>query len=198
VEIKSLAINPLFNNFIYAGLSDGRLIKSENNGISWTNLYNFGREVQQILINPYNVQIIYLLAKDKEAYRSEDQGITWVSLKENYQSGNPEQIILNQNFSDALLMVKNNGLFHTENGGKNWREYKLISSNRGLKIYVVAINPHNPDIIYYATQKTIYKSVDGGENWTTKSLPSKRVPNKILIDPINTNILYLGLINISK
>ncbi len=195
VEITSLAINHLFPSFVYAGLSDGRLIKSENGGASWTSLYNFEGEIEQILINPYNVQIMYLLAKDRGIYRSEDQGIKWMPLKENYQSGNAEQIIFNQNFSDALIMVKENGLFHTENGGRNWEEYKLVSSNRGLKICSLAIDPQNPDVVYYATQKTIYKSVDGGENWTTKPLPSKRLPAKMLVDPINSNVSYLGLVN---
>lgn len=196
VEIASLAANHLFSHFIYAGLSDGRFIKSEDGGGSWTNLHNFEGKIEQILINPHNVQMMYLMVKDKGVYRSENQGASWVSLEENYQSGNPEQIILNQNFSDALLMVKDNGLFHSENGGRNWNEYKLVSSGRGLKIYSLVVNPHNPDVIYYTVQKAIYKSVDGGKNWIIKSLPSKRIPVKMLIDLVNPNVLYLGLNNI--
>ncbi len=196
VRTTCLAVTGSSGDFIYAGLSDGRLIKSENGGISWMNLYDFEGEIKQILINPYDTRVMYLLVKDKGIYRSENEGISWLSLKDNYQSGDSEQVIFNRNFSDALLMVKNDGLFHSENGGRNWSEYKLVSSSRGLKIYSLAIDLRNPDVIYYATQKAVYKSTDGGENWAIKSLPSKRMPVRMLIDPVNTDVIYLGLSNV--
>ena len=198
VEIISLAINHLFSNVVYAGLSDGRLIKSENSGDSWMNLHNFEGEVKQILINPSNAQIIYLLARGKGVYRSENQGLTWVSLKENYQRGNAEYLVFNPNFSDTVIIICDNGILHSENGGANWSEYKLVSSNRELKLYSLAIDPQNPDILYYTAKKTIYKSVDGGENWITRPNPSKRGPIKILIDPVNPNVIYLGMVKIEE
>lgn len=198
VEIISLAINYLFPNVVYAGLSDGRLIKSENGGDSWTNMRNFEGEVKQILINPYKVQTMYLLAKGKGIYRSENQGLTWISLEENYQRRNVEQLVFNLNFSDTVIIICDNGILYSENGGVSWSEYKLVSSNRELKFYSLAIDPRNPDVLYYATEKTIYKSVDGGENWITRPNPSKRGPIKMLIDPVNPNVIYLGTVKINK
>lgn len=199
VEINALAVNHLFPNIVTAGLSDGRLIRSEDGGLSWASLRNFEKRIGQILINPYNPQIIYVTLLNQEIFRSENHGIDWKSLKESYNSFSGAekiyQLIFNPNFPDALISISGAGLLHTEDGGQNWTEYKLVTSGDKVKIYSLAIDPQNADIIYYATNKTLYKSIDNGENWITGPIPGKKVPGKILVNPVNSNILYLGMIN---
>jgi len=199
VEISALAVNHLFPNIVTAGLSDGRLIRSNDGGLSWNSLKNFKKRIGKILINPYNPQIIYVTLLDQEIFRSENHGNDWKSLEEYYHSFSRaekiQQLIFNPNFPDALISISGAGLLHTEDGGQNWTEYKLVTSGDNVEIYSLAVDPQNADIIYYATNKTLYKSIDNGENWTTKPVPSKRIPNKILVDPINSNILYLGMIS---
>ncbi|MBU4369430.1 hypothetical protein KKG58_01560 [Patescibacteria group bacterium] len=202
VEISALAINHLFPNIVTAGFSDGRLIRSEDGGLSWTPLNNFKKRIGQVLINPYNPQIIYVTLLNQEIFRSENHGIDWKSLKERYHSFSGaekiHQLVFNPNFPDALISISEAGLLHTEDGGQNWTEYKLITSGDKVEIYSFAVHPQNTDIIYYATNKTLYKSIDNGENWITKPIPSKNFPNKILIDPVNPDTLYLGMINLIK
>jgi len=202
IEISAIAVNHLFPNIITAGISDGRLIRSKDGGLSWTPLKNFERRIEQILINPYNSQIIYVTLLNQEIFRSENNGIDWKSLEEYYHSfsgaGKVYQLVFNPNFPDALISISEAGLLHSEDGGQSWTEYKLVTSGDKVKIYSLAVDPQNADVIYYATNKTLYKSIDNGENWTTKPIPNKRIPGKILIDPVNSNILYLGMINLIK
>ncbi|GAF89261.1 unnamed protein product, partial [marine sediment metagenome] len=40
---------------------------------------------------------------------------------------------------------------------------------------------------------TFYRSLDSGENWTTKKLPTTRAGWKLLIDPDNPDIIYMGV-----
>lgn len=202
VEITSLAISPLFVNTVIASFSDGRIIRSRDGGLSWTILKNFKRKVGQVLINPYNTRIIYAILPDQGIFRSKDQGLSWSSLKENYKAISKglriNQMIFNPNFPDALIGVGKTGLLQTRDGGQTWSKYKIIISSIKAKIYSLAIDPHNPDIIYYATDKTLYRSVDNGKSWSTKPIPGKRVAIKMLIDPVNSNILYLGMNNLKK
>ena len=202
VKITAVAVNHLFTNIIMAGFSDGRLIRSEDGGLSWTALKNFEKEIGQILINPYNPQIIYVTLSGQGIFRSENQGLDWQSLEEgcrHFPGGERvSQLIFNPNFPDALISVSEAGLLRTEDGGQTWSEYKLITSGDRVEIYSLAVDPKDPDVFYYATSKTLYKSVDNGQSWTTKQIPSKRLPIKMLIDPVETSILYLGMVNHEK
>ena len=81
VEVTALAIDPFFNQIIYAGLSDGRLIKSENRGYGWNLVNEFKAEVKQILVNPQNPSILYVVISNG-FFKSEDKGKTWLSLGE--------------------------------------------------------------------------------------------------------------------
>ena len=202
VEVSSLAVNHLFSNIVIAGLSNGKLIRSEDGGKSWTSLNNFEGKIQQILINPYNPQIMYITPKNNGIFRSYNQGADWQSLKDNLKSYADSQkvskLIFNPNFPDALISISECGILQTQDGGQNWSSYKLLASSSRLKIYSLAINPQNPDIIYYATANTLYKSIDNGENWITKSMPGKWAPIEMLVDPVNPDILYLGMVRPKK
>ncbi len=202
VEIMSLAISPFLSNLIFAGTSDGRFIMSEDGGISWKNIQNFDGKIKEILINPNNSKIIYLNIESKGIYYSENQGEDWISLKEDCQGfsnpSNIDQIIFDPNFPDTLFSVCQGDIFKTQNQGKTWQQYQLLVSNNKLKINNLAINPQDSNFIYYLTNKALYKSVDGGENWITKPLPTRRIPAKIIIDPVNPDIVYLGVGGIIK
>lgn len=197
VKIKTLTIDSSLPDRIYAGLSDGRVIKSEDGGLSWQALFGFKGAIRQILINPENSQIIYVATKGRGVFRSSDRGVSWQSLDENLKIFPGGREALKLFFSPVqpktLTSLSNYGPLKTEDGGQTWTDYKLLISGSEFKIQTMAVDPQNPDIIYCLASGILYKSVDGGKNWITKSLPGKRKPSELLIDPINTNILYLGV-----
>lgn len=95
----------------------------------------------------------------------------------------------------------NGGIFKTTNGGKNW--IPVFDKEITLSIGALAIDPKNSNIIYAGTGDPdingnsyigfgMYKSTDGGLTWTPSGLTEVRVINEIIIDPINSNILYVG------
>jgi len=57
----------------------------------------------------------------------------------------------------------------------------------------MAVNPQNTQEIYYVTNTTFYRSLDGGENWKTIKMPTSAIGWKLLIDPKEPNIIYLGI-----
>ena len=93
------------------------------------------------------------------------------------------------------------GLFKTSDGGKNWTP--IFDNEITTSIGAIAIDPKNPEIIYVGTGDPdingnsyigngLYKSVNGGINWTLIGLQEVRIINEIIIDPQNSNILYVG------
>lgn len=202
VEITSLAVDPADNSKILAGLSDGRLLRSTNGGNFWIKFYEFNTKIKQILINPKNSGIIYIVTAGNGIWRSNDGGANWLNLDEslkNYPGArNVEWMFFDPSKPDSLLTISSYGLLRTDNGGRDWFDYKLLIQPHRIKIYSAAINPKNPDEIYYATATTFYRSFDGGKNWQTKSLPSKRAPVILLSDPNDPNVLYMGVAKIEK
>ncbi|MCH7758734.1 hypothetical protein IID20_00005, partial [Patescibacteria group bacterium] len=197
VDLTVLMIDPTRPESIMAGLSDGRIIKSDNEGLSWRIIHNFRSEVKQILINQNNNQVIYITTKGKGIFRSIDGGDNWQSLDQSLKSfrGGREVTKLigdvqNENF---LISINEYGMLKTEDGGDTWTEYKLLVAGSKIKPHVLAINPQDANIIYYAVAGTLYISIDGGQNWITKPLPSSKNPVELLIDFVNPNILYLGV-----
>ncbi len=200
VEITVLTIDPTNGARVYAGLSDGRIIMSEDNGSSWLTIVNLRGRIKQILINPKNSNILYATTHGRGLWRSNNQGTDWQSLDENLKDfpGGPEvgKLIFNPLRSDGLISASDYGLLRTDDGGQTWVDYKLLVPRGRVKIYSFTVNPKNPDILYYVTTTTLYKSDDGGRTWTTKSMPAKRAPVELLIDFANPNILYLGVAKI--
>jgi photosystem II stability/assembly factor-like uncharacterized protein len=202
VEISSLAVDSADNTKVLAGLSDGRLLCSTNSGISWVKIYEFGAKIKQILINSKDTKIIYVLTAGNGLWRSSDGGVSWQSLDKGLQNypgaRDADRMIFDPTKPDSLLISSSYGLLRTNDGGQTWIDYKLLIQPHRVRITSFAINPKNPQEIYYTTATTFYRSLDEGKNWQTKSLPSKRMPVIMLVDPNNPNTIYLGVLKMEK
>ena len=146
---------------------------------------------------PKNNKIIYLATSSQGIYKSSDKGETWQNLKDNYKNYNGANIYRNLIFdftkNDALLYASNYGLLKSPDGGKNWQEIKLLTPPNSIAIRSLAINPYESNQIYYATNIAFYRTFDGGQTWLTSSLPSPRIANYLLVDPVTTNVIYMGM-----
>ncbi|MDQ3140867.1 MAG: glycosyl hydrolase [Bacteroidota bacterium] len=92
------------------------------------------------------------------------------------------------------------GIWKSTNAGAS---YKPIFDKYCQSIGALAIDQKNSDIIYCGTGESnmrnsvsigvgLYKSTDAGENWTKIGLDSTEHISKIIIDPSNSNIIYVS------
>ncbi len=197
VLITALATDPVNNLLVYLGTSNGELYKTLDGGESWQIVTQGKGAIKKILINPKNNKIIYLATSSQGIYKSSDKGETWQNLKDNYKNYNGANIYRNLIFdftkNDALLYASNYGLLKSPDGGKNWQEIKLLTPPNSIAIRSLAINPYESNQIYYATNIAFYRTFDGGQTWLTSSLPSPRIANYLLVDPVTTNVIYMGM-----
>jgi len=93
------------------------------------------------------------------------------------------------------------GLWKTSDHGKSWMS--LTDTFAMLPIGAVAIDPVNPNTIYIGQGESnnsgdsypgygMWKSTDAGTTWKYLGLGSTQYIAKILIDPKNTNTLYVA------
>lgn len=96
------------------------------------------------------------------------------------------------------------GIWKTTNAGLNW--IPMSDFEVSLSSGALAIDPNNPQIIYYGTGEATYfsysyygrgllKSTDGGQSWITirNGLPEFSYFSRLLIKPETSSILFAAL-----
>ncbi len=95
------------------------------------------------------------------------------------------------------------GLWQSKSAGIKWEP--IFDNELTASIGAVKIDPNNPDVIWVGTGEGnprnslnggygVYKSIDGGKSWTSMGLEDTRHIHRILIDPSNSNTVYVGAI----
>jgi len=95
------------------------------------------------------------------------------------------------------------GLWKSESGGITWKP--IFENEATASIGAVAIQQSNPSVIWLGTGEGnprnslnggygVYRSLDGGKNWDLMGLEKTRHIHKIIIDPTNPEVIYIGAI----
>jgi len=93
------------------------------------------------------------------------------------------------------------GIWKTTNAGTTWKP--IFDSQPVASIGALAVSPSNPKVIYAGTGESdirsdlasgqgVFKSSDGGDTWHSIGLEKTRQIAKIVIDPTNPDIVYVG------
>src|SRR6478736_5906645 len=91
------------------------------------------------------------------------------------------------------------GVWRSTDGGVAW---KPVFDDNVQSIGAIAIDPKNPKTVWVGTGESwtrnstsvgngVYKSTDGGDNWTNLGLKDSERIAKILVDPSDTNTVYV-------
>jgi photosystem II stability/assembly factor-like uncharacterized protein len=94
----------------------------------------------------------------------------------------------------VFVGTRDAGVFKTTDGGSSWQP-----ARQGLTVMPIrslAIDPQHPQTLYAGTDfDGVWKSTNGGGSWFQASagLDMSLVVTQIIIDPLNTQILYAGM-----
>ncbi len=215
----------------YVSTASGGLWKTENNGTTFTSIFkNPGKmPIGDTAVSSSNPDIIWvgtgtaasgrLSLLGDGVYKSVDGGKSWahMGLRETKHIG---RIVIHPTNPDVVYVAalgyhfsfnEERGLYKTTDGGKTWEKSLYISDKVG--VVEVAMDPHNPDILYAASydkwrkpwhfeeagpESAIYKTTDGGKTWAKLGggLPKGKL-GRIGIDIFlrNPNIVYATIDN---
>jgi len=119
-------------------------------------------------------------------------------------SGRVTSIDVVTNNPDVMYVgTASGGLWKSTSGGIKWAP--IFDNEKTASIGAVAIQQSNPSVIWVGTGEGnprnslnggygVYKSLDGGKNWIAMGLENTRHIHKIIIDPTNPNVVYVGAI----
>jgi photosystem II stability/assembly factor-like uncharacterized protein len=93
------------------------------------------------------------------------------------------------------------GIWKTTNAGVTWTP--IFDHEPGVSIGAIAVAPSDPKIIYVGTGESdirsdlasgdgVYRSTDGGKSWRNVGLRDTRQISRIVVDPQNANVVYVG------
>ena len=173
-RIKSIAINPLNRNMLYAGSADGGVWKTTNAGTYWSPMMSteLSMAIGAIAIAPSNGNIVYAATGEDTpgwspsypgvgVYRTSDGGGTWTLLGNGTVGDRCTRVLVDPHNPDRVFVASNNGLWSSSDGGLNWTR-SLVGH-----ICDALLDPIDTNRLWAAIWLDgIWQSVDGGASWT--------------------------------
>lgn len=196
--VFALAIDPRNPSIVYIGTAEGGILRSADQGESWSLLNQFERAmISDIAINPQNTSIVYASTFDDGLLRSINGGITWIEFSSDVYrqySGSKkiDEIAIDPRNPSTIYMASKFGILRSDDDAVTWTALSIIPSET-VGVSAFAIDPRSSNTIYYGSGSIIYRSTDRGENWSVRDLPSGKEVNTITIDPKNSQHLYVGM-----
>jgi hypothetical protein len=199
----------------------GGVIKSSNNGGTWTNSSTGlpAKPATSIVYDPVN-NIFYAALWGQGVYKSDTTGNNWTACATQPVIGTNKNVYSLEMVGGNLYCLLSaqsgyanpGGLFVSANGGGSWTN---IATNvtGGLPLYYPTdfdVNPSNPATIFIAaqdsskTQGGCYRTTNGGTSWTLMTIPVPTlygIPNHTpygfapSINPNNPTTVYYGTEN---
>jgi len=118
------------------------------------------------------------------------------------QSGRIGDIVIDpRDRSTWYVAVASGNVWKTVNEGTTWEP--IFEDYGSYSIGCLALDPHNPQVIWLGTGENasqrsvgygdgVYKSLDAGRSWTNVGLRQSEHIGKILIDPRDSDVVYVA------
>ena len=195
--ITSITVKPTNPAIVYASSSLGKLLISENNGVSWREIAANGDKIVKMQFHPASPNLLYAGFEKKGLASSTDAGASWgfySELDEDFSNYPGSREFRDFEFlPTGIIYASKFGLLRSLNQTRDWTALPLVSGKNDANILTITVNPENPLEIYYGTRNTFYYSLDGGFNWIPRRLPTARGATDIVINPNNVDEIYMGV-----
>jgi len=156
-----------------------------------------------ITILPFNVMGSKNKSNNNEAINSSIlSGLRFRSIGPAFTSGRIADIAVNpENPAEYYVAAASGNLWKTTNSGIT---FKPIFDNYGsYSLGCITIDPNNHNVLWLGTGENnhqralgygdgVYKSTDGGKTWKNVGLKNSRQIGKIIVNPKNSNIVYVA------
>lgn len=197
VILTDVVIDSDDNTDIYITTSSGEVVKSTNAGQSWFTSHRAGKSAfVDLVMNPHDSKEVYAATLKSGIFKTDNSGLTWSSLGAGLKSYSGSHVYrdlaVEQDATSSLIFISRFGMLRSHDGGESWNVVELVPTETDNTIYALGINPQNSSDIYYTTRDTLVKSTDGGETWSSHRLPFTKPASRILVNPDNPNIVYIG------
>ncbi len=184
----------------------GKLFKSTNNGVSWTDITGIlPRSVLDIAVDPNNQDNVYVTTHLFGAYRSFNGGTDWELIHDFPDIGTFDieidpvdpSILYSCGLGNLTIptwvtpgghdITGDPGVYKSTNSGQNWTQ--VLSTEH--KVRGIRIHPANHDVLYAAVHdEGLYMSNNGGSSWSPYNT---NLDSTVLTSlAVHEEIIYVG------
>lgn len=200
--VEAIALHPSFNNIVYIGTGQGGVFVSEDFGETWKVVKWLTGPVINLVINPYDSSEMYAVVRNRGLFRSTDGGREWKEFSRELSRisayNNVMMFTMDPGNPNILYLALANGLVRSQNKGSTWEFVKILIPPNALPVDSIAVDPKNSQRIHVGVGALVYQSLDGGTNWSVQKLATQKRISEIIIDPKDTQSIFLGMKNVKK
>ncbi len=200
-DVRSLTYDPRNPDRIFLGTSSGKLFVSTDNGANWSRLAQLGDGddfvLDHVVFDPTHPGTIYVAAWSVESnergelFRSRNDGRSWEMIA-GMHGKSIRAFALAPNKPEMMVAGALDGVYRSDDGGKNWRKITPEHHAELKNFESVAIDPADPNVIYAGTWHLPWKTSNGGASWTNlkKGIIDDSDVFSIIIDPKEPSVVY--------
>lgn len=162
------------------------------------------KQIKSIVLIIFIVSsFLYSQEKDKDKLVSSTfNSLKFRSIGPAWTSGRISDFAVNpNNFNEYYVATSSGGLWKTTNNGTTW--ISLTDTIQAYAMGCVTLDPNNPHTVWLGTGENnhqralgygtgVYKSTDGGFTWNNMGLKDSRQIGGIIIDPRNSNVVFVA------
>ncbi len=216
VIVTKIVIDHYNPQNLYIATSRGEVIKSIDQGFAWRTIYRFDEGVSHLTMSPQDSRLLFVGTVKNKLYSFKSNSITFPEFSEeveinfdiedfmdlnpeikDFKLGNFRELVICPE-DDMVYLIALQKILRSADHGLTWEEVNIIPPEKDAIINAFALNPQNSQEIYYVTNTTFFRSLDGGVSWNNKRLPTTAAGWSLLVNPENSNIVYLGIRNLEK
>jgi photosystem II stability/assembly factor-like uncharacterized protein len=197
--ISTIAIDKMNPQVLYAGTSEGVIIKTTDGGQTWVNL-----KINADLKGPI-VSIGFDAASDAHVFfavfqvgvlETKNAGASIENITEKIdtvrRTNSIYTLTVDPYLGGVAYVGTGAGMFR-RSGGDDWKAMNLIESSKAFPVRAIAVNPKNSKEIMYSSAKAIYKSIDTGGKWATFQLDTSKEISILKYDQADPAKIYAGM-----
>lgn len=138
------------------------------------------------------------------AENSEFKHLQWQTLGPKFAGGRIEAVDTPRgDLKTIYAAVGSGGVWKTSDAGLTWKP--IFAKESTFAIGDITVAPSNRNTVWVGTGEChlggmsfdgtgVFKSVDAGETWTNVGLTSSKRISKIVVDPQDENVVYVGVL----
>lgn len=138
-DVRCLAADPLDRRVLYAGTQGDGVLRSDDQGQSWSPAGLAGQMVKSLAPSPHEAGVVYAGVKPPGVFVTRDGGQTWVEL-------------------ESFRNIRGRWWWRSPAEPPDWRAY----------VQGLSISPADPDVIVAGIELgAVVRSADGGKTWSS-------------------------------
>lgn len=213
-HVSALLVEP-DRGAIFAGVHDGGLYRSDDDGASWQR-HSAGLSIEHVfslaMARETGGVALYAGTEPASLFVSRDRGASWQELPairqvpgtETWMFPGPPHIphtkalaVDPRDPKHIYAAIEQGALLVTDDGGARWRQITSYDRPDDLwhhDIHRVVLRPSNPDEVFMTTGNGLYHSRDAGQSWDHVTDVRFRIgyPDHLVFAPGDETTLFLS------